>query len=101
MTLSHHSVLKKVVVMKSKEVIYDKVYESPRSAPTVTPRNNWQKDWKHNAAASSSSTKPIQLTQEYQSTGTVKPVALRDSVSFDRTDTETVAADEGVHSHKN
>ena len=30
--------------MKSKEVIYDKVYESPRSAPTVTLRNNWQKD---------------------------------------------------------
>ena len=69
--------------MMSKEVIYDKVYESPRSAPTVTLINNWQKDWKHNAAASSSSTEPIQLTQEYQSTGTEKPVA----------------ADEGVHSH--
>ena len=50
-TLSHHSVMKKVVSLMSKEVIYDNVYESPRSAPTVTLRNNWQKDWKHNAAA--------------------------------------------------
>ena len=57
--------IEKVVSMMSKEVIYDNVYESHRSAPTVTLRINWQKDWKHDAAASSSSTKPIQLTQEY------------------------------------
>ena len=55
--------IEKVVSMKTKEVFYTKTSKSPRPAPMVTLKANWQKDWNSDAAASGSSSQPIQPNQ--------------------------------------
>ena len=76
--------IERVVSTKTQEALYNKAYQSPRPVPTVTLKDNWQKDWKHDAAASSSSTKPIQLNQEDQLACRAEPVRVRDRVRFDQ-----------------
>ena len=53
----------------------------------VSTKDNWQKDWKHDAAASSSSTKPIQINKKDQLARTVKPVTFSDRVRLDQEST--------------
>ena len=36
----------KAIVMKSQEIIYQKVYVSPRPPPTISYKDNWTCDWK-------------------------------------------------------
>ena len=64
------------VSIKTHEVKYTKIKKSPRSVPTVTLRDNWQKDWSSDAAASSSSIKQIQSNQNDHLASTVRPVTL-------------------------
>ena len=76
--------IERVVSTKIQEVSYAKTYQSPRPAPTVTLQDNWQKDWKHDAAASSCSFKSIQLKRKDQVAGAGEPVRVRDRVRFDQ-----------------
>ena len=39
--------ISKVVVMESGEVIYQKVYVSPRPPPKISYKDNWMKNWIH------------------------------------------------------
>ena len=80
----------------------------------VSTKDNWQKDWKHDAAASSTNTKPIQINQKDQLARTVKPVTFRDRVRLDQESTtkhvesdsdlistvQPVARDEELITHK-
>ena len=76
--------IKRVVSTKIQEVSHTKTYRSPRPAPTDTLKDNWQKDWKHDAAASSSSFKSIQLKRKDRVAGTGEPVTVGDRVRFDQ-----------------
>ena len=52
--------ISKVVVMKSGEIIYEKVYVSPRPPPTISFKDNWMKGLDSEVAGSSKDTQRIQ-----------------------------------------
>ena len=74
MTFSHQSVLKEWCHQKTHEVLHTKTCRSPPPVPTVTLKDNWRKDLKIDAAASS--TKPIQLKLRDKSVGAGEPVTV-------------------------
>ena len=78
--------IERLVSTKTQEVVYNKIYRSPRPVPTVTLSDNWQKDWNSDAAASSSSTQPTQ-SKRNQLASTVWPVTLKNRVGFDQENT--------------
>ena len=49
-----------VVVMESGEIIYEKVYVSPRPPPTISFKDNWMKELDSEVAGSSKDTQRIQ-----------------------------------------
>ena len=70
-----------VVFIKSGEMLYDKVCESPRPVSTSTLKDDWQGERRHNAAAAaacSSSTKLSQPIQERISASNGRPVAFNE-----------------------
>ena len=78
-----------VVFMKSGEMLYDKVCESPRPVSTSTLKDDWQGKRRHNAAAaaaSSSSTKLSQPIQERISASNGRPVAFNEGDNSRRVD---------------
>ena len=52
--------ISKAIVIKSEEIIYQKVYVSPRSPPTISFRDNWMKELDSEVAGSSKDTQRIQ-----------------------------------------
>ena len=52
--------ISKVVVMESGEIIYEKVYVSPRPPPTISFKDNWMKELDSEVAGSSKDTQRIQ-----------------------------------------
>ena len=52
--------ISKVVVMESGEIMYEKVYESPRPLPKISLRNDWMKELDSEVAGSSKHTQRIQ-----------------------------------------
>ena len=52
--------ISKVVVMESGEIIYEKVYVSPRPPPTIPFKDNWMKELDSDIAGSSKDTQRIQ-----------------------------------------
>ena len=75
------SCIEKVVSMKTKEVFYTKTSKSPRPAPMITLKVNWQKDWNSDAEVSGSSSQPLQPNQLAR---TEQPVLLKSRTTLDQ-----------------
>ena len=61
--------ISKVVVMKSEEIIFQKLYVSPRPPPKISYKDNWMCDWDSDVAESSKETQRIQPKPNYQVRG--------------------------------
>ena len=72
----------KVVVMESGEIIYEKVYVSPRPSPMISFKDNWMKKLDSEEAGSSKDTQRIQPKSKTQLSRTVRPVGEQPSGSF-------------------
>ena len=68
--------ISKVVVM---EIIYEKVYVSPRPRPTISFKDNWMKELDSEVPGSSKDTQRIQPKPKTQLSRTVRPVGGQDS----------------------
>ena len=77
-TLSAYCI-SKVVVMESGEIIYEKVYVSPRPPPTISFKDNWMKELDSEVAGSSKDSKRIQPMPKTQSPRTLTPVGGQES----------------------
>ena len=56
----------KVVVMESGEIIYEKVYVSPRSPPKISFKDNWMKELGSEVAGGSEDSQQIQPRSKTQ-----------------------------------
>ena len=91
--------ISKAIVMKSEEIIYQKVYVSPRPPPKTSYKDNWMCDLNSDVAGSSKGTQRIQPKPKTQLSSTVRPVGGQEStmrcvltpthVENDQTDTGT------------
>ena len=66
--------ISKVVVLASGEVIYEKVYVSPRPPPTISFKDSWMKELDSELAGSSKDTQRIQPKLKTQLSRTERPV---------------------------
>ena len=66
--------ISKVVVMESGEIIYEKIYVSPRPPPNISFKENWMKDLDSEVAGSSKDTQRIQPKPKTQLLRTGRPV---------------------------
>ena len=66
--------ISKVVVMKSEDIIHQKVYVSPRPPPKFSYKDNWMCDLDSEVAESSKNTQRIQTKPKTQLSSTVRPV---------------------------
>ena len=71
--------ISKVVVMESGEILYEKVYVSPRPPPKISFKDNWMKELGSEVAGSSKDTQRIQPKPKTQSSRTVRPVGGQES----------------------
>ena len=75
--------------MKSEEVIYQKVYVSPRTPPTISHKDNWTCDLDSDVARSSEDIQRIEVKPNTQLSSTGRPVTkwseeTLESTKFDR-----------------
>ena len=66
--------ISKVVVMKSEEIIYQKVFVSPRPPPKISYKDNWMNDLDSDVAGSSKDTQQIQPKPKTQLSRTERRV---------------------------
>ena len=71
--------ISKVVVMESGEIIYEKVYVSPRPPPTISFKDDWMKELDSEVAGGSEDSKQIQPKPKTQSSRTERPVGGQES----------------------
>ena len=71
--------ISKVVVMKSEELIYQKVYVSPRPPPKIYYNYNWMNELDSEVAGSSKDTQRIQPKPKTQISSTERPVCGQQS----------------------
>ena len=71
--------ISKAIVMKSEEIIYQKVYVSPRPPPTISYKDNWMNELDSEVAGSSKDTQRIQPKPETQLTRPVRPLGGQES----------------------
>ena len=81
--------ISKVVVMKSEEITYQKVYVSPRPPPKNSYKDNWMCDFDSDIAGSSKDTQRIDPKPETQLSSTARPVGgekeeIEERTTFDR-----------------
>ena len=69
----------KVVVMESGEIIYQKVYASPRPPPKISFKDNWMKELDSEVSGSSKDTQRIQPKPKTQLSRTERPVGGQES----------------------
>ena len=69
----------KVVVMETGEIIYEKVYMSPRPPPKISFKDNWMKELDSEVAGSSKDSQRIQPKPKTQLSRTVRPVSGQES----------------------
>ena len=69
----------KVVVMESGEIMYEKVYVSPRPPPPISFKDNWMKELDSEVAGSSKDTQRIQPKPKTQLSRTGRPVGGQES----------------------
>ena len=65
--------ISKVVVMKSEEIIYQKIYVSPRPPPKISYKDNWMNELDSEVARSSKDTQRIQPKPKTQLSRTGDP----------------------------
>ena len=68
--------------MESGEIIYEKVYVSPRPPPKISFNNNWMKELDSEVAGSSKDSQRIQPKSKTQSSRSVRPGSEQPSSSF-------------------
>ena len=71
--------ISKRVVMESEEIIYPKVYVSPRPPPKISYKDDWMSDLDSEVAGSSKDTKRSQPKPKTQLSRTVRPVGGQES----------------------
>ena len=71
--------ISKVVVMKSEEIIYQKVYVSPRPSQKISYKNNWMNEMDPEVAGSSKEAQRIQPKPKTQLSSTGRPVCGQES----------------------
>ena len=71
--------ISKVIVMKSAEIIYQKVYVSPRPPPKKSFKDNWMCDLDSDIAGNSKDTQRIQPKPKTQLSSTGRPVCGHES----------------------
>ena len=87
--------ISKAIVMKSEEIIYQKVYMSPRPPPKITYTDNWMSDLYSDFAGSSKDTELIEPKPNTQLSSTGRLVKCCVPVSVERLD-KYKDADENV-----
>ena len=65
--------------MESGEIIYEKVYASPRPPLKISFKDNWMKELDSEVAGGSEDSEQIQPKSKTQSTRTVRPVSEQPS----------------------
>ena len=65
----------KVVMMEFGEIIYKKVYASPRPPPKIFLKDNWMKELDSEVAGGSGDSQKIQQKSKTQLSSTVRPVS--------------------------
>ena len=73
--------------MESGEIIYEKVYVSPRPPPTISFKDNWMKELDSEVAGSSKDTQRIQPKPKTQLSRTERPVGGQESIQEIEKDT--------------
>ena len=76
--------ISKAIVMKPEEIIYQKVYVSPRPPPKISYKDNWMTDLDSEVAGSSKDTQRIQPTPKTQLSSTERPVGGPESTRKSR-----------------
>ena len=76
--------ISKVVVMKSEEIVYKKVYVSPRPPPKISYKDIWMCDLDSDVAGSSKDTQRIQPKPKTQLSSTGRPVCGQESKEGNR-----------------
>ena len=71
--------ISKVVVMKSEEIIFQKVCVSPRPPPKISDKDNWMNDLDSEVAGSTKDTHRIQPKPKTQLSRTERPTGGRES----------------------
>ena len=71
--------ISKVIVKKPDEILYQKVYVSPRPPPKISYKDNWMCDLDSDNAGSSKDTQRIQPKPKTQLSRTVRPVGGQES----------------------
>ena len=79
------SCILKAIAMKSEEVIYQKVYVSPRPPPTISSKDFWTCDLDSDVARSSKDIQRIELKPNTQLSSTGNPVTRWRKGSLERT----------------
>ena len=82
-TLPAHCI-SKAIVMKSEEIIHQKVYVSPRPPPTISYKDNWTCNLDSDAARSSKDIQRIELKPNTQLSSTARPVTKWSSETLKR-----------------
>ena len=65
----------KVILMESGEIIFEKVYASPRPPPKISFKDHWMKELDSEVAGGSEDSKQIQPKSKTQLSRTVRPVS--------------------------
>ena len=77
--------ISKTFVMKSEEIIYQKVYVSPRPPPKTSNKDNWMNELDSEVAGSSKETQRIELKPNTQLSSTGRPVKKKSEETLERT----------------
>ena len=71
--------------MTSEEIIFQKVYVSPRPPPTISCKDNWTCNFDSDVARSSKDIQRIELKTNTQLSSTVRPITKWSEESLERT----------------
>ena len=77
--------ISKAIVMKSEDIIYQKVYVSPRPPPTISYKDNWMCDLDSDVARSSKDIQRIEPKPNTQLSSTERPVTKGREETLERT----------------
>ena len=77
--------ISKVIVMNSAEIIYQKVFVSPRPPPKISYKDNWMCDLDSDVAGSSKDTQRIEPKPKTQRSSTGRTVTKRSEETLERT----------------
>ena len=80
----------KVIMMESGEIIYEKVYASPRPPPKISFKDNWMKELDSQVAGGSEDSQQIPPKSKTQLSRTVRPVSEQPSGLLKSTNSRTV-----------